>query len=303
MFIGDNMKILCVGNVSYDITFPVDEYPTENIKYRVKEKVVGGGGPASNAAYLLGKWGMNVYFAGTVGNDSYGKDIIKEFKNVNVNTKYIEVDKNNETTLSLILVNNKNGSRTIFSYRSDNLKLSKKIKNKFDVILVDGQEYEASVEAIKNNPKAISIIDAGRVKDNVISLCKMVNYVVCSKDFAEEYTSMKIDINDQKNIEEVLNRLNKDFKNVVVTLEDKGAMYKDNDVVKIIPSIKVISRDSTGAGDLFHGAFTYCIANKFDIEKTIKISNITGALSVTKVGARNSVPTLEEVMKVYNQNV
>ena len=53
------MKILCIGHASYDITCPVDEYPVENTKYRLMDKVSAGGGPASNAAFLLGKWGID----------------------------------------------------------------------------------------------------------------------------------------------------------------------------------------------------------------------------------------------------
>ena len=67
-----------------------------------------------------------------------------------------------------------------------------------------------------------------------------------------------------------------------------------------MPSIKVKTVvDSTGAGDLFHGAFVYGIAMGFDLEKILKISNITGALSVTRMGGRNSVYDLDEVMKIY----
>jgi len=58
------MKILCIGNVSYDITYSMDEYPVENFKYRVKDKTVGGGGPSSNAAYLLGKMGYEDLYSG-----------------------------------------------------------------------------------------------------------------------------------------------------------------------------------------------------------------------------------------------
>ena len=47
------MKALCIGNVAYDFTMPMDDYPKENIKYRVENAVSCGGGPASNAAYLL----------------------------------------------------------------------------------------------------------------------------------------------------------------------------------------------------------------------------------------------------------
>ena len=67
-----------------------------------------------------------------------------------------------------------------------------------------------------------------------------------------------------------------------------------------MPSIKVKALDSTGAGDLFHGAFAYGIAKNMAYEEVIKLSNITGALSVTRVGGRFSAPSVEEVKSVYH---
>ena len=64
------MKVLCIGHISYDITFPVENFIKENTKNRVSERIECGGGPASNAAYLLSLWGINTYFAGVVGNDA-----------------------------------------------------------------------------------------------------------------------------------------------------------------------------------------------------------------------------------------
>ena len=71
--------------------------------------------------------------------------------------------------------------------------------------------------------------------------------------------------------------------------------------MKIIPSIKVKQIDSTGAGDIFHGAFAYCMLKKYSIEKSIKIANIAGAISVTRMGGRYSMPSLKEVMSMYKK--
>ncbi len=297
------MKILCIGNLSYDVTYSMDGYPVENFKYRMKNKVAGGGGPSATAAYLLGKWKTNTYYAGAIGDDSLGKKLIKEFKSVGVSTKHVEVDKGRDTTLAFILLNENIGSRTVFTYREDTLVLDKKINEHFDVILMDGQEYEASKHVLDKNPNALTIIDAGRANERVVELCKRVTYVVCSKKFAEDYTNKVININDKDSMIEVLTIMNKDFKNVIVTLEENGSIYIDNGVFKHIPSIKVEVKDSTGAGDFFHGAFTYFISNNYPLERTIRLSNITGALSVTKIGTRNSVPSLEEVFKAEKENV
>ena len=85
------MEILCIGHATYDITILVDEYPKENDKYRIKERTECGGGPASNAAYLLSKWGVTTYFAGLLGNDAYGRRIKEEFEYIGVNTKYLKL--------------------------------------------------------------------------------------------------------------------------------------------------------------------------------------------------------------------
>ncbi|MDD2490186.1 MAG: PfkB family carbohydrate kinase [Bacilli bacterium] len=295
-------KIVCIGHASYDITFPVDGYPNENSKNRVPEKIECGGGPASNAAYLLGKWGMNTSFIGVVGNDLYGKRILKEFEQVKVDTKQVEIDNEYETTLSFIVVNKNNGSRTTFTYRNKEMKMRNQIKVEADIILVDGQELDTSIKAIKDNPKAISIIDAGSLKEENIILGKMVNYLVCSKDFAEDFCEMKINLQEPDSTIKVFQKLKQEFNNnIIITLEAKGCLYEKDNIIKLMPSIKVKSIDSTGAGDLFHGAFVYGIANGFDIEKTLKIANITGALSVTRLGGRYSVFSLEEVLKVYNE--
>ena len=295
------MKALCIGHATYDFTMSMKDYPKENTKYRVENVVECGGGPASNAAYLLSLWGVDTYFAGVVGNDENGKKIKEEFKKVNVNTRFLEVDSNNDTTMSFVLINAKNGSRTIFTKKSSGMKLTKEINIKPDLILVDGEELEASKKVLSNSKNAISIIDAGRLRESTIELSKMVDYVVCSKVFVEEYTGIKIDLNNEDVINKIFTELTRDFKNVIITLEEKGALYQKEGKVKLIPSIEVDEVDSTGAGDIFHGAFAYSLLKKYDIEKSIMIANIAGAISVTRLGGRYSMPSLKEVMREYRK--
>ena len=298
------MKIVCVGNVSYDITIPFNGYPIENSKNRVTGKVECGGGPASNAAYLLGKWGMDTTFIGVMGDDLYGQRVLNEFKMVGVNTDYIEFDKELETTTSYIIVNKKTGSRTILAHRDLALSVKNRCKINADIILTDAQELNASLELINANPHAISILDAGTLKEENIILGKRVTYLVCSKIFAEDFSKIKIDFNNPKSISDIYTIMNNEFKNnIIITLEAKGCLFMKDNMIRLMPSINVTPIDTTGAGDLFHGAFAYCIASNFDIEKTLRISNITGALSTTKMGGRNSVFTLKEVMDVYEKTL
>jgi sugar/nucleoside kinase (ribokinase family) len=240
---------------------------------------------------------MEVYFAGVVGNDEYGKRIKEEFESVNVNTKYLEFSNEFSTTNSFIVVNRENGSRTSFAHRNKKMAM-KEIELDFepDIILFDGQEVDMTNKLLDRYPNAISIIDAGRPTEDIIKLAKRVNYLVCSKEFSENVSNIKI--NNDGDYLKVYNYMKNEFKNeVIITLEEKGCLYLYEDKIKIMPSLKVEAVDTTGAGDIFHGAFTYCIANNFSLEKTLKIANITGALSVTKIGSKNSIPEKEDIKK------
>lgn len=296
------MKILCLGNVAYDITIPMNGYPTENKKYRLNDRIECGGGQASNCAYLLAKWGMNVSFAGVIGNDYYGEKIKKEFEDIGVDTTYLQVSDKFHTTTSTIIANIENGSRTILSYRSKDIKMNLTNLNFTpDVILLDGQEAEMANYILDKYPNAITIIDAGRTNPEIVELAKKVNYMVCSRDFAEEMTGITLNFDDPRTLMNLYTKMETIFpNNIVVTLEDKGCLYKDT-TIKLMPSIKVTAVDSTGAGDIFHGAFTYGIANGLPFEEVLKLSNIAGGLSVKKIGGRYSIPSLDELEAVYNE--
>ena len=298
------MKVLCIGHTAYDITVLTDGYPKENVKYRVEKRIECGGGPASNAAYLLGKWGIKTYIASVVGNDIYRKRIKKEITEVGVDTTYLELSNKYKTTSSFIIVNKKNASRTVFTYRNPQMRINDMdININPDYILVDAQELELSLKMIKKYPKAITILDAGRAKYANIKLGKIVDYLVTSRNFAEDFTGMKIDINDNNSLNNVYNSLEKDFKgHIVITLEEHGCLYKEDGIVKLMPGYKVIAKDTTGAGDIFHGAFVYALMNKYNYADVMRISNIAGALSVREIGGRYSVPDLKEVLRIYEKS-
>lgn len=292
------MKAVCVGHSTYDITIPMDHYPIENTKYRISNKIECGGGPASNGAYLLAKWGIDTTIASVVGDDYYGDKVIEDFQKIGANCKYIEKKENHSTSSSYIIANMSNGSRTILSAKKDPIrKLSQEVNEKADLILIDGEHPETAKEVLEKNPDAISVLDAGRLNDDTKLLGKMVTYLVCSHDFAEEFTNKRTDIRDFNTLIEIYDALKKYFKtNIIITLEANGSFTVIDGKYKIIPSIIVKALDSTGAGDIFHGAFAYFIGKGYPLEEAIRYASITGAISVTRIGSRFSIPSLEEVI-------
>ncbi len=293
------MNVVCVGHSTYDTTLPMQEYPTENLKYRIEKHIECGGGPASNGAYLLAKWGMNTTILSVVGDDYYGDKIIEDFQKIGVSTKYIEQRKNHDTSSSYIIANMSNGSRTIITSKRDPIRrLEQDINLSADLILIDGEHPDTALQVLMDNPNAISVLDAGRLNDDTRKLGKLVTYLVCSKDFAQEFVDLKIDYQNPNTLIECYEKLKAYFNtNVIITLEDKGSFTKIDGKYEQIPSIKVKAVDSTGAGDIFHGAFTYFIGNHYSLREAIRLSSITGAISVTRIGSRYSIPELKEVLE------
>ena len=296
------MKVLCIGHTAYDVTLPLPNYPIENKKMRFQEKVVScGGGPASNCAYLLSSWGYNTSLASVIGSDEYGKSIKKEFMDIGVDLKYLE-EKNCSTTVSYILANLENGTRTILTSKDKNLEFSKlqEIHDDYDGIFVDGEDLELSYKTITNS-KAVSMLDAGKCNEKVLNLASIVDYVVCSNDFAREYTKQDFNYDDIESIKKVYDILEHDFKGqVIITLESAGSFTKLNGEYYLVPSISVKALDSTGAGDIYHASLFYFLLENYPLLEAMRLANITGALSVTKIGGRNSIPKKEEVLNYGN---
>ena len=292
------MKAICVGHSTFDTTLPVEDFPEENTKVRIQKHIGCGGGPASNGAYLLAKWGMDTTIASIVGNDYYGNSIYNDFKNIGANLKYFEINDNHSTTSSYIIANKSNGSRTIITSKNPPIrKLNSNIDDTYDLILIDGEHPETAKEVLLKNKEAISILDAGRLNEDTKELGKLVSYVVCSHDFAEEFTNKKTNESFETLIE-IYKELKEYFNtNIIITLEAKGSFTEINNQYKIVPSIRVKALDSTGAGDIFHGAFTYFIGMNYPLEEAIRYASISGGISVTRIGSRNSIPSLKEVLE------
>lgn len=296
------MKAICIGHSTFDTTLPMTGYPIENNKYRISSHVECGGGSGPNGAYVLAKWGVDTTIVSALGNDYQADRIIDEFKSVGANIEYLKKIPTHQTSCSYIFANMENGSRTIVTSKAKAIrKLDIREKLKADVILIDGEHPETAKEILKDNPKAISVFDVSRVNEDNLELGKMVTYLVCSHEFAEKFANIKIDYENIDTIKACYDKLKEFFKNnVIITLESYGSFTEIDGKCMQVPSIKAKAIDSTGAGDIFHGAFAYFISNGYSLIDAIHYASVTGALSVEKIGARYSVPELKEVLEYDN---
>ena len=291
------MSILCVGQAVYDLTFPVNEPLVENQKYRIPDRHECMGAPAANAAYLCGSWGAETTLIARVGEDLFGQEIVRTLTAGGVDAASIYRDHAQATSISCILVNQQNGHRTILNspMREQRFPIVWPDKEP-QVLLVDGHELSAALEVLKKYPAALSIMDAGTYKPELAELVQVVDYLVCSEDFAYQATGITIQLDDPDQIKEVFRQLQTlNGNQLVITIGDQGCLWQEQEIIHHVPAFKVAPVDTTGAGDIFHGAFAFCLEQKRSLKETITFSSAASALSVQKIGGQTSIPTLAEV--------
>jgi sugar/nucleoside kinase (ribokinase family) len=297
-------QVICCGHAAYDLNFMMEGYPEEDQKYKIDRVLQTSGGPAANAASLLSAWGINTAYAGLLGEDLYGKLILDELKLSGVDTALVQVDRSKSTPISAVIVNAAKGSRTLLNRRDE---LDQPTINKETVRLLrmmnpavlhfDGHALDLSLKMIELFPDAEVVIDAGSYRPATDRLCAVSDFVICSRRFAEDCTGID-DITSEAGRRHCFEILASKYPGrIVVTLGADGLFYGDGsgkDNVKSLPAYEVKAIDTTGAGDIFHGAFSYGLITHLNFEDNLRLASAAGALSVTKPGARTSIPSLKD---------
>ena len=298
------IKTISVGHASYELYVQLDNFIKENDYFRFINKIGCGGGTASNVAYMLAKWGVGSTFAGTLGNDMYGNRILKELQSVGVDTRYVETTYDKDTTVSTVIVNTQTGSSTLLNIADEYVKLRKfDFDFQPDIIYVDAHDTYASKSTIERFPKATTICGVTRSVGEVLDCAKLCQYVIFNASAAQAITKMKIDYNNTNTLVDLFDALRKKFdhQKVIVTLSSHGALYEVDNQIKVSPALLVKAVDTTGAKDIFDGSFVFAIARGYTLEQAVRFANIAAGLSLQSVGARLSVPLLQNVEKIYNE--
>lgn len=298
------VDVLCVGHSAYDCTLFAEEYPAENSKCEALDLLESGGGPAANAAVLLSRWGARCAFAGAVGEDTYGKRIREEFLEAGTDVSLLEMRPGQPTPFSVIIVNRQNGSRTIVNRKvpCPALRLGREALERMSpkTLLFDGHELEAAREALAAFPEAVSILDAGSWREGTAALAGEVDFLVASERFAKQATGAK-DLATEEERRKCARLLRERFgTTAVVTLGERGLIAEDGGGYLHCPAFPAEAVDTTGAGDIFHGAFAYAVWKEMNFLDSLRLASMAAALSVGVPGGRNSIPTLARVKEALS---
>ena len=291
-------NIICFGEVLWDV------YPN---------KIEIGGAPF-NVYHRLHSFGLDVNFISSIGKDKLGNNVINYFKKNNLNTSFLNVDKDYQTGQVLITLKSgepdydilENVAWDYIPFKNEYLK----DYNNFDCIVYGslGIRNDVSYMTLKKllSFSKFKIFDLN-LRQNFYSKLK-VNYLLNESDFLkinmEELLKLavifKFKYTDVKTlIESIYLKFNLKF--ICVTNGSINSSIYDGNNLFTIDSFKVKSIDNLGAGD----NFLACFINEFFIKKnsiknSLKIASAYGALTTTKIGASASIKP-NEINKILKK--
>ena len=307
-------KVMCMGEALIDM---ISENAGKSLKDTSSFIRKAGGAPA-NVAGAISRLGAQAYFCGSVGDDSFGRFLEETFEINNINTDMMFRLKGRNTTLAFVSLM-EDGERD-FEFKRDadaslNFDVIKDKLDDFDLFhfgsataFLEGElkeSYFKLKDYAKENNKMISF-DAN-YRDALFDNKKEI-FISCSKDFIKDSYIVKLSeeeaqlISGESDISEASKIIVKlGCKNLIVTLGKKGAMLTTSEKQVLVKTQEVKMKDSTGAGDAFIGAVLVQILNDLEksLEEIIYLANLVGAITTTKLGALESIPTFDEVKSYF----
>jgi ribokinase len=311
----ESYDVICIGAALVDIMARVARHPADDDEVFVSDLTFLAGGAAANTAYACAKLGLLTAFLGKLGlNDPFNKKIMKDFNKVKVSSSLIKYS-NKYSTGSAFVALNPDGDRRIYAYSGAANYLSKEdiiegeLTQTKTIFLSSLRNLEPFIKATKiarkNNIPVIlnpGMLIIDQRFENIKILLENDDILILSQ---REYSTL-MNIQERelelKSVERTLKELiSLGIKVVIITRGKFGALLCTSLDIVLIPPIKVKQvADTTGAGDAFSAGFilgfVQNLSYEFDaLKKNVRIGNFVAGKCIQKLGARNGIPSKEEL--------
>ena len=266
------MKGLFWGLLTIDLHFFTDHYPAENSKIKARKFSSYIGGPATNAAITFQHLGGRARLVTSIGKNIFKSMIFEELSEYNVGVYDLKLNEKTEPVFASIVTNERNSTRTIFSYHPKDTDHTPAgtIENDTKIALFDGFYMKSAIEAARKckDLGIATVFDGGSWKTGMQELLQSIDIAICSADFFPP------GITETDDVTEYL--LKKGVQKTAITRGEKAIITNEGEVNFLVDVPKIEAVDSLGAGDIFHGAFCYFYAQTknflISLEKAAQIA-------------------------------
>ena len=285
-----------VGLNATDTLLLVPRFPAYGGKVRIAEEVISPGGQVASALAAAGKLGLRTKYIGTVGDDEHGRIQMESLRSTGMNLDDVETREGCANQSAYIVIDQSAGERTVFWSRPDCLTLDParitpdKIASA-RMLHIDGHDTPAVAKAAQV-ARGLGIpvsVDVDTIYPGFDQVLPNVDYLVSSSEFPARWTGEA----DPFRALEIL-QSQYGMQVASMTLGADGALARVGGRYYYSPGFVVDCVDTTGAGDVFHGAFCYSVLKSMPIRDSLDFSNAMAALNCTKLGARGGIATEAE---------
>ncbi len=294
------IDVVGLGLNATDTVIVVREVPALGGKERVTSVSRQAGGQVATALVTCRRLGLRARYIGKVGDDERGKFQLASLRREGLDLRYTCVARNTLNQLAYIIVDQATGERIVFWDRDRRLavkptELKPRVLGGAKALHLDGCDVEACALAARWARKAgIPVIaDLDTPYKKIEKLFPLIDYLVASANFLPTLTGD----NDPFRVLEYLAR---EYRMPApgMTLGRDGALVYWQGMFHYSPGFVVETVDTTGAGDVFHGAFVYGLVKGWEMPRILDFSNAMAALNCTKLGARGGIASRAEAERL-----
>jgi Sugar kinases, ribokinase family len=287
--------VVGLGHSTVDYIGVLDHFPESDKKTEIIELSIQGGGPVSTALVTLAGFGVETSYIGKISDDDFGNFIRQGLREAGVDTRGLVIESGKVSPFSFITVDRKTAKRGIFWTRGDvSLLMPQEVQlhliDGAKILHVDGLAIDAQIAAARYaREHGVTVVyDAGSPRPRMEELMKLTDVLVASERFAAEV--------GHGALAESLKLLQmKGPRTVVVTIGEEGSVGMENGETYIVPALQIKAVDTTGAGDVYHGAFIYGMLQGFPLRERMRFANAAAGLKCRSLGGRAGIPSLSEV--------
>lgn len=285
-----------VGINATDTIIRLPHFPAPDSKVELISAEPMPGGQVASAIVACRRWGLRARYVGKIGDDVEGKQHIEIMKRERVDARWI-IAKRRRSQFSFILVDQSSGDRTVLWNRDPAIALRPRDLKRHWIrgaaaLLVDGHDTEAAAQAARwaREDRIPVVGDFDNCYPKVEALLEHVNFPVTSKDFPERLTG-------ERELLKSLPMIRAQFKChlIAATLGSRGVIAWDGSQFFQSSAFHVKAIDTTGAGDIFHGAFLYGLVQGWTVEAILEFSCAAAALNCRAPGARGGIASVKKI--------
>lgn len=299
------IKIIGIGLACLDYLLQVPDLQTVSQGCRLEEYKVQGGGMASTAMVAVARLGGQAELWTALGQDQLGPQIEAELIEYGVDMSQTVWLPDAFNHVAFILVDGQTGERVFLKGRASQqfrfTEFTPDIEPDWsridtaDVVHVDGLWNDLGYKGLQYaRRKGIPTCGDIEYLHGNERLLPLIDYLIVPKEMAEDVTGTS----DAAALEKLAQY---GAKMVVITLGEAGSLYLVNGKVGEVPAFAVETIDTTGAGDVFHGAFIYGLAHGWLPRQMVIFASAVAALKCTQLGGRSGIPTLMQTQAFLSE--